>query len=261
MRGVILAAGRGSRLNGVAERIAEVPGRGGWHHARRAPDSERCERAGVRNITVVTGCQADRVRRACGQRVTYVENARYAQTNSMYSLWMARPLLYEGFVVLNCDVVFHPVLLDDLLCARHDNALLLAYREADQPLVRRRGDEGQGPMRPGRRHVQDDGPGGGGRREPRDREVRSCGRRRPRRHHGPSDRPPAAFATGRRARSPSSRKTDPLHAIGTPRTALDRDRLSRGLPARRAGGAAAHRCRRALRAARGTAAPSARACD
>jgi choline kinase len=56
----------------------------------------------------------------------------------MYSLWMARPLLYEGFVVLNCDVLFHPALLDDLLSARHDNALLLAYREHDQPLF---GDE------------------------------------------------------------------------------------------------------------------------
>jgi choline kinase len=47
---------------------------------------------------------------------------------------MARALLYEGFVVLNCDVLFHPVLLHDLLTARHENALLLAYREADQPL-------------------------------------------------------------------------------------------------------------------------------
>jgi choline kinase len=51
----------------------------------------------------------------------------------MYSLWMARPLLYEGFVVLNCDVLYHPVLLHDLLSARHENALLLAYREANQP--------------------------------------------------------------------------------------------------------------------------------
>ena len=50
----------------------------------------------------------------------------------MYSLWMARPLLFEGFVVLNCDVLFHPVLLNDLLTSRHENALL-AYREADQP--------------------------------------------------------------------------------------------------------------------------------
>jgi choline kinase len=90
-------------------------------------------RAGIEDIAVVVGCQAELVRRSCGQDITYVENSNYAQTNSMYSLWMARPLLYEGFVVLNCDVLFHPVLLDDLLTSKHENALLLAYREADQP--------------------------------------------------------------------------------------------------------------------------------
>ena len=36
-------------------------------------------------------------------------------------------------MVLNCDVLFHPVLLADLLTARHEDALLLAYREAHQP--------------------------------------------------------------------------------------------------------------------------------
>jgi hypothetical protein len=36
-------------------------------------------------------------------------------------------------VVLNRDVLFHPALLRDLLSARHENALLLAYREANQP--------------------------------------------------------------------------------------------------------------------------------
>ena len=137
MRGIILAAGKGSRLNGTAGEspkcLVEL---GGMTLVER--QIRLLQRAGVRNITVVTGCQADRVRRACGQRVTYVENPRYAQTNSMYSLWMARPLLYEGFVVLNCDVVFHPVLLDDLLSARHDDALLLAYSEAHQPIF---GDE------------------------------------------------------------------------------------------------------------------------
>jgi choline kinase len=45
---------------------------------------------------------------------------------------MARPLLFEGFVVLNCDVLFHPALLDDLLATHHDAALLIAYREPGQ---------------------------------------------------------------------------------------------------------------------------------
>lgn len=137
MRGVILAAGKGSRLNGTA---AETPKclveLGGLTLVERQIRALR--RSGVDDIVVVVGCQADRVRRVCGNRITYVENARYGQTNSLYSLWMARALLYEGFVVLNCDVLFHPVLLHDLLTARHENALLLAYREADQPLF---GDE------------------------------------------------------------------------------------------------------------------------
>jgi L-glutamine-phosphate cytidylyltransferase len=132
MQGIILAAGRGSRLNGSATEspkcLAEL---GGMTLIGRQISVLR--RAGIDEITVVVGCEADRVRGACGHGITYVENTEYASTNSMYSLWMARPLLYEGFVVLNCDVLFHPVLLRDLLSARHENALLLAYREANQP--------------------------------------------------------------------------------------------------------------------------------
>jgi choline kinase len=132
MRGIILAAGKGSRLNGTAGESPKcLVEAGGMTLIERQIRLLRL--AGIEDIAVVAGCRADRVRQACGHGITYVENVDYAQTNSMYSLWMARPLLYEGFVVLNCDVIFHPALLDDLLSSRHENALLLAYREADQP--------------------------------------------------------------------------------------------------------------------------------
>jgi choline kinase len=137
MRGVILAAGKGSRLNGTAGEAPKcLVELGGVTLIERQIRVLR--RSGINDIVIVVGCQADRVRRVFGQRITYVENKRYGQTNSLYSLWMARALLYEGFVVLNCDVLFHPVLLHDLITARHENALLLAYREANQPLF---GDE------------------------------------------------------------------------------------------------------------------------
>lgn len=132
MRGIILAAGKGSRLNGnTVETPKCLTPLGGLTLIERQIRILRG--AGIDDIVVVVGCQADRVKRVCGNGFTYIENTRYAETNSMYSLWMARPLLYEGFVVLNCDVLFHPVLLTDLLTSRHDNALLLGYREADQP--------------------------------------------------------------------------------------------------------------------------------
>jgi len=132
MRGVILAAGKGSRLNGTAgDKPKCLVEAGGVTLIAR--QIHALERAGLDDIVVVVGCQADRVRQACGDRVTYVENSRFAETNSLYSLWTARALLLEGFVVLNCDVLFHPALLETLLASDHDAALLMAYREAGQP--------------------------------------------------------------------------------------------------------------------------------
>ena len=131
MRGIILAAGKGSRLNGTAgDKPKCLVEAGGITLLERQITTLR--RAGVDEVVVVVGCQSERVRARCGRAVTYVENSRFAETNSLYSLWTARALLYQGFVVLNCDVLFHPALLDDLLATHHDAALLIAYREAGQ---------------------------------------------------------------------------------------------------------------------------------
>jgi len=131
MKGVILAAGKGSRLNGT---LGDKP-----KCLLRVGDKTLVERqietfraVGIDDIAIVVGCQAERVQRTCGHRLTYVENTRFAQTNSLYSLWLARPLLLDGFVVMNCDVLFHPQLLDDLVTSRHEDALLIAY--SDSPL-------------------------------------------------------------------------------------------------------------------------------
>jgi len=128
MKGVILAAGKGSRLNGtIGDKPKCLLRVGDKTLVERQIDSLRW--VGIDEIVVVVGCQAERVRRTCGHRLTYIENTRYAQTNSLYSLWLARPLLLDGFVVMNCDVLFHPQLLEDLVTSRHDDALLIAYNE------------------------------------------------------------------------------------------------------------------------------------
>lgn len=130
MRAVILAAGRGTRLNGVAgdgpKALVRV---GALTLVERQIRALR--RAGLADVTVVVGCGAEQLRRHCGPTVRYVENPQYAETNSLYSLWLARHELAGGAVILNCDVLFHPQLLLDLLTARHRSALMLAYRQPD----------------------------------------------------------------------------------------------------------------------------------
>ncbi len=128
MRGIILAAGQGARLNGGRKDLPKclVTIGGDTLLARNAA---LLRDAGIEDVVVVVGCQADAVRRS-GVRASFVDNPLFARTNSLYSLWLTRDLLADGFVVMNCDVLAHPQLIVDLLSARHEDALLLAYREA-----------------------------------------------------------------------------------------------------------------------------------
>jgi L-glutamine-phosphate cytidylyltransferase len=125
MTGVILAAGRGARLNGGhgdAPKCLVLLG----GETLLARNIALLRNAGVDDVIVVVGCAADAVRRTAAQ-VTFVENDIFARTNSLYSLWLARTHLTGGFVVMNCDVLVHPQLVTDLLTSRHEDALLIDY--------------------------------------------------------------------------------------------------------------------------------------
>jgi choline kinase len=127
-RAVILAAGSGSRLRPVL----------GPRPKCLAPvgDCTLIERqirllreCGVDRIAVVVGHRASEVVRVCGPRIEIVHNTRYAATNSLYSLWLARALLADGFIVLNADVLFDASLLAALIDSAHADALLVARRQ------------------------------------------------------------------------------------------------------------------------------------
>jgi choline kinase len=129
---VILAAGAGTRFgvsNSVRPKcLAPFAGTPLIELQLRALRS-----CGIDDVTVVVGFEADDVRRTCGPRVRFIENAIFARTNSLYSLWLARTVLRDGFVVMNCDVLFAPAMLADLVSARHENALLVSYPEPGDP--------------------------------------------------------------------------------------------------------------------------------
>jgi choline kinase len=125
MTAVILAAGRGGRLRAVAGerpkcliRIGDITLLERQIHSLRA--------AGMDRIVVVTGYRDDRVRAVVGPHVDIVHNGRYASTNSLYSLWLARECLAGGGLILNGDVLFHRRLLIDLLTAHYEDALLVS---------------------------------------------------------------------------------------------------------------------------------------
>ncbi|MGH9764469.1 MAG: NTP transferase domain-containing protein [Blastocatellia bacterium] len=134
MKAIILAAGRGLRLEaacgGVPKCLLDV---GGQSLIERQLSSIRT--SGIKDIVVVVGFEADRVRAACGGGVRFIENPIYDRTNSLYSLWLARNELPDGFLVMNSDVLFHPVLLRRLLQSHYQDALLVSLQQENMPAL------------------------------------------------------------------------------------------------------------------------------
>lgn len=116
---LLLAAGTGSRLQPLTDDapkcLTEIDG---------IPILERQVRClhqcGIKRLVVVVGYLEHRIREFLDAwtgdlRIDYVVSPRYRTTNNIYSLWLARETIRESFLLLECDLVFEPFLLQDML--------------------------------------------------------------------------------------------------------------------------------------------------
>jgi L-glutamine-phosphate cytidylyltransferase len=128
-RAVILAAGNGKRMGRLTvdrpKTMLEVDGR-----ALIDRELDALAACGVVDVTIVVGYQHERLRDHLGSRVRFVENARYKETNSLYSLWLARETLKGGAVVMNSDILVSPPLLAKLIDAPVEDAVLVDTHSA-----------------------------------------------------------------------------------------------------------------------------------
>ncbi|MBI2186193.1 MAG: phosphocholine cytidylyltransferase family protein [Acidobacteria bacterium] len=125
---VILAAGNGHRMGRLTvdrpKCLLEVDGQPLIE--RQLASLQAC---GIRDVTVVIGYHGARLRAQLDDRVRYVENARYRETNSLYSLWLARHALADGALVLNADVLAPTLLIERLVRSQAEDAVLVDRRK------------------------------------------------------------------------------------------------------------------------------------
>jgi choline kinase len=124
MRAIILAAGAGRRL-GLAgpKSLVEV---GGMSILERQVSAFAA--AGVDDFVLVVGFEQDKIRRhveslATTAAFTFIVNERFADTNTIYSLYLAREHLATGAFYANADVLFDRRLPQRLLSSGAENAL------------------------------------------------------------------------------------------------------------------------------------------
>jgi len=118
---LLLAAGTGSRLQPLTHAVPKC-----LTEVNDVPILEqqvRClEQWGFQRLVLVLGhlehCVRDFFqRRSSSLRIDYITNPHYRTTNNIYSLWMARELIREPFLLLEADIFFDRPLLSPMLQA------------------------------------------------------------------------------------------------------------------------------------------------
>ena len=123
MQAVILAAGRGTRLGNITRTrpkgLIEVGGK-----SLLARSLDCLAAAGVATAVLVTGYKGPMIARTlgnqhAGMRLRYIENPKFATTGSMVSLYLARPAVTKGpLLVLESDLLYDPRFVTAALRAR-----------------------------------------------------------------------------------------------------------------------------------------------
>ena len=146
MKGIILAAGQGTRIrsaHGDHPKCLITFNDGDWTILDQQIYS--LLRAGVREIGVVVGYEKDQIIRHITryhwgslQWFKFIENARFLETNNIYSLWLAREWLKgDPFVALNADVAFDPKILPPALVSTAPITMIVdpAWRDETMKVV------------------------------------------------------------------------------------------------------------------------------
>lgn len=126
MKAVILAAGMGTRLGDITTALPkcllELNG-------KKIIESQIQEllAKGIDNIIVVVGYRSEMIRKVLGEKVVYVENKIFDKTNSSYSLRCAREYLSDGWLHMNCDLLFSPGILERVLKIKNANSIVVDF--------------------------------------------------------------------------------------------------------------------------------------
>jgi choline kinase len=94
---------------------------------------------GIDDFVIVVGHDQDQLRRHLADkpgRFTFIVNQRYAKTNTVYSLYLAREHIDDTFYYANADVVFDRRLIERLQSSPHPSALAVETSQCAEEEVK-----------------------------------------------------------------------------------------------------------------------------
>jgi len=123
MNAIILAAGQGTRLRPLTDNHPKVmvPVAGTTILDRQL---ELFQSVGIRNVTIVTGYQADSIQSTVMDYHT-CHNHQFRQTNMTYSLFCAEHYITGPTIISYGDILYKPSVLKALLQSEHDISVIV----------------------------------------------------------------------------------------------------------------------------------------
>ena len=121
MKAVILSAGQGKRLLPLTEEVPKCLLPVAGERSMLGFQIQELARAGIDEIVVVTGFQAEQVDQALARMrrpeltIRSLFNPFYAVADNLSSVWLARQEMGEDFLLLNGDTLFQAAALERVL--------------------------------------------------------------------------------------------------------------------------------------------------
>lgn len=130
MQGIILAAGKGTRLGSLTKNrpkaLIEVLGK-----PIIINTLEILKLYGIKEVIIIIGYLGEVIQKICGEnfcgmKITYVYNELYEITNNNYSLYLAKDFIKEDVVLIECDLIFQEEVIKELVQVSYDCAVLVS---------------------------------------------------------------------------------------------------------------------------------------
>jgi len=140
MKGIILIAGKGNRMLPISEKIPKTLIQIG-EKCLLERQIENLKQVGVKEIVLVVGFKKEIIKKFInhkfkGIKFKFIENNKYAETNTIYSLWLAKEEMNDDFFYLNGDVYFPTEVLVRLLTLKNKNTMAIDKKRCGEEEVK-----------------------------------------------------------------------------------------------------------------------------
>ena len=131
MQGLILAAGKGTRMGNIEmpKCLLEINGIPIIKHQINS-----FKKNGIEDILVVTGYKSEMIHNLMKNQIQYIHNARFNEMNNIYSMWLAIKELQEDFICVYGDLMFDKEILRKCLEIQSDIGMMIETNTRDETM-------------------------------------------------------------------------------------------------------------------------------